>query len=126
MKTPVEVLLRVAAIDGRLGCAGEKLRTLLPVDCPRDLKDAIRQHKPPLLELLQCTFLIVRSSALDTVVFFVPDEATKTSLAAAGAEQGSIYTAAELEILVHRGITVQELPLIHAAKQRFSGTVTNQ
>ncbi len=125
MNTPIEVLLSVVAIDGRLGLAGDKLRMLLPADCTPDLKDEIRRHKPALLELLRLTFLIVRSNALDTIVLFAPNEATKASLAAAGAEDGSIYTAAELEILVHRGITVDELQVIHAAKQRFNGTVIN-
>jgi len=35
----------------------------------------------------------------------------------------AFYTAPELEQLVHRRVTVGELPLIHAAKQRFNGKV---
>jgi len=35
----------------RLG-AGDKLRMLLPADCPPELKDAIREQKFALLELL--------------------------------------------------------------------------
>lgn len=123
MKTAVEVLLRVTAIDGRLGLAGDKLRTLLPGDCPSDRKNAIRQHRLALLELLQLTFVVVQSGALDAIVFFVPDESTKGSLVTAGADQGSIYTSAELQELVHCRVTADELLLIHSAKHQFNGNV---
>jgi hypothetical protein len=123
MKRAVEVLLRVAAIDGRLGVAGDKLRMLLPNDCASDLKDAIRQHKSVLLEVLQLTFVVVQSGALSATVFFVPDEATKEKLVTAGAEQGSIYSAAELEELIRCRVTGAELPLIHSAKHEFNGQV---
>jgi hypothetical protein len=56
----------------------------------------------------------------------VPEERIKDSLVAAGAEQHSVYSAAELEELANRGVTAGELPLIHAAKQQFNGTVTNR
>src|SRR5262245_50899390 len=106
MNTPIEVLLTVAGIGGRLGIAGDKLRTMLPSDCPPELKEAIRSNKTALLDLMRLTFLLVQSGALNTVVFFVPDEANKRSLAMAGADYGSIYTAVELEVLVRRKITV--------------------
>jgi len=125
MKTPVEILLAVADTGGKLGIAGDKLRMLLPADCPPELKEAIRQHKAALLELLRLSFLVVRSDTLQTTVFWTPDEATKESLAAAGADLGSIYTASELAQVVHRRVTVEELPLLHAAKQRFSGKVVD-
>lgn len=125
MKTPVEVLLSVATVNGQLGIAGDKLRMLLPADCPPELKEAIRRYKPDLLQLLRLTFLVVRSDTLNTTVFWMRDEATKEALAAAGADLGSMYTAAELRALVNSGVTVGELPLIHAAKQRLSGKLTN-
>lgn len=121
MKTPIEVLLTVANIGGRLGIAGDKLRMLLPPDCPPELKDTIRQHKRELLELFGLNFLVVHSDTVNATLFWTPDEGTKESLAAAGADRGSIYTASELAQLVSRRITVDELPLIHAAKQKFSG-----
>jgi hypothetical protein len=124
MKTPVDVFLAVAGIGGRLGVADDRLRMLLPADCPPELKGAIRQHKSALLELLRLDFLVVRSDTLDATVFWTPDEASKEALAAAGAEQGSIYTASELEQLVRRRVTVGELPLLHAAKKRFNGKLT--
>ena len=124
MRTPVDVLLAVAGIGGRLGVADYRLRMLLPADCPPELKDAIRQHKSALLELLRLQFLVVRSDTLNATVFWTSDEATKESLAGAGADSGSIYTASELEQLVHRRVTVRELPLLHAAKKRFNGKLT--
>ena len=123
MKTPIEVLLAVDGGGGKLGIMGDKLRMLLPADCPPELKEAIRQHKPGLLELLRLNFLVVRSDTLNATVFWTPDQATKESLAVAGADPGSIYTASELEQLVGRRVTVGELPLLHAAKRRFSGKV---
>jgi hypothetical protein len=125
MKTPVEVFLTVVRIGGKLGSAGDKLRMLLPAECPPELKDAIRQHKPALLKLMGLTFLIVRSGVLSGTVFFVPDDATKQSLIQAGAKPGSIYTKAELGTLVARRITPKELRLIHAGKQQFDGEVRN-
>ena len=124
MKTPVEVLLAVAGIGGGLGIAGDKLRMLLPADCPPELKGAIRQHKSALFELLRLDFLVVRSDTLNATVFWAPDEATKESLAAAGADLGSIYTASELEQLVRHRVTIGELLLLHAAKKRFNGNLT--
>jgi hypothetical protein len=125
MKTPVELLLTIAKIGGRITSAGERLRMLLPAECPPELKNDIRWHKSALLKLMGLTFLIVRSSVLSTTVFFVADEATKQSLTLAGAKSGSIYTRAELGTLVARRTTPKELRLIHAGKQQFNGEVKN-
>jgi hypothetical protein len=124
VKTPIEVLLAVVGAGGKLGPAGERLRMLLPADCPPELKAEIRWNKAALLELLRLNFLVVQSDTLNTTVFWTPDEVTKQSLAAAGADLGSIYTASELEQLVNRRVTVGQLPLIHAAKKRFNGKLT--
>jgi hypothetical protein len=126
MKTPVEILLTVASSGGRLRIVDGQLRMLLPADCPPELKDAIRRHKPALLDLMRLTFLIVRSDVLDAIVFFVPDDRTKESLVSAGADPASIYTRAELAVLVRSRISVEELSLIHTAKQRFNAKVTNR
>src|SRR5712692_5531157 len=60
-----------------------------------------------------------------TSYFFAADDPTKELLVSAGADPGSIYTRAELDVLVRRRTTVRELQLIHAAKKRFNGKVTN-
>jgi|SRR5438093_1015008 len=126
MKTPVKLLLSVVQAGGQLGIAGDKLRTLLPRGCPPELRDAIRQQKVALLELLRLNFLVVRSDALDATqsLLWTPDESTKETLVAAGADAGSIYTAAELTRLVNRRVTVGELATIHAARQRLHGRLS--
>ena len=125
MKSPVELLLTIVNIGGRITAAGDRLRMLLPTECSPELKDEIRQHKPALLKLMRLTFLIVQSEVLGTIVLFVPDDATKKSLVRAGADSGNMYTKAELGALVSRRVTPTELRLIHAAKQQFNGEVRN-
>lgn len=121
MTTPLEIWLAVGAIGGKLGLAGDRLRMLLPADCPPELKDAIRQHKAALLQLVRLDFLTVRSETLNATVFWMPDETIKEALETFGASPGSVYTAVELQHLVQRRVTLHELPMIHAAKQRFNG-----
>lgn len=125
MNTPIEILLAVADIGGQLGIAdGNTLRMRLPADCPQVLKGAIREKKPALLQLLRLNFLLIQSDALGATLYWTPDEGTKEALAAAGADPGSIYMAPELAQLVRRRVTTGELPLIHAAKLRFQGRLT--
>src|SRR5215207_3019960 len=100
VNSPVDVLLAVADIGGRLGIAGDGLRLLLPAKCPAELKNAIRHHKQALLVLLRADFLIVRSDLLRAIVFWTPDDKNRDCLINAGAGPGCIYTAAELDILV--------------------------
>lgn len=121
MKTALEILLNVGELGGRFGVVGDRLRMLLPPDCPPELKDAIRQQKAALLELLRLNFLIVHSKVLNDTVFWTPDFATKRTLVAAGAEVGKIYTPSELEQLAHHRLTTGELSMIHEAKKRFNG-----
>jgi hypothetical protein len=122
MRTPVEILLTVSKIGGRLSSAGDKLRMCLPADCPPGLKDVIRQQKFELLKLVSAAFLIVESRVLSEIVFFVADQETKQVLVASGVEAGNIYTKTELQMLVDRRVSQAELSLIHRAKQRFNGT----
>ena len=122
--TPIQVLLATANIGGRLRIAADgTLRMVLPADCAPELKAAIRAHKAALLDLLPLNFLIVQSDTLKAAVLWAADEETKQRLIAAGAEQGSIYTPAELDQLLRRRVTVAELPAIHMAKRTFNGRV---
>ncbi len=123
MNTPIQAWLAAADVGGQLGMAGDKLRMLLPPDCPPELKDAIRRHKAALLVLLNFNFLTVRSDALQETIFWTPDAATKEALIEAGAAPGSVYTAAELERLTSRRVTAAELPVIHQTKRTFDGTI---
>ena len=125
MKTPMELLLTIINMGGQITAAGDKLQIFSPPECPPELKEEIRQHKPALLKVMRSTFVIVQSRVLGAIVFFVPDEVTKHSLILAGAKAGSIYTKAELRVLVGRRITPNELQLIHAGKQEFNGEVKN-
>jgi hypothetical protein len=121
---PIDIFLNVSAIGGRLGIlGGDKIRMLLPANCPPELKDAIRQHKPALMELLRLNFLVVKSDTLKAIVFWAPDALTKQALVSAGADAGSIYTALELEQLVKWRATADELLSLHAAKQRLGGNL---
>ena len=52
MKAPAELIREVFAIGGRLEPLGDRLRMLLPMDCPPELKAAIRAHKPAIMALL--------------------------------------------------------------------------
>ncbi len=92
MTAAADTLVAVSKVGGRLEPAGEHLRTLLPRECPGDLRTHIRQNKPQLLCLLRHEFLIVHSNALRETVFFAVDEQAKEALIAAGAEPGCIYT----------------------------------
>src|SRR5436305_12136142 len=120
MRTPIDVFLSVAAVGGRLTPTGDRLRVLLPVGCSPELADAIRQHKAGLLELMRLQFALIRSDALKTALFWVPDEETKAILVAAGGSPEAIYTVAELKTLTDRRITVGELQLLHGARKRFN------
>jgi len=52
MTNPSAILQNVRQAGGRLECAGDKLRVLLPADCSPALKAAIRQYKCELLDFL--------------------------------------------------------------------------
>jgi hypothetical protein len=121
---PIDIFLSVGAIGGRLGILeGDKIRMLLPANCPPELKDAIRQNKLALLELLRLNFLVVKSDTLKAIVFWAPDELTKEALISAGADAGSIYTHLELQQLVNPRASTDDLVQVHAAKQRFGGNL---
>ena len=53
MRTPTEILLAVKQAGGRIEPAGDKLRVLLPADCPPEIKADLRQHKPEVMALLE-------------------------------------------------------------------------
>ena len=71
---------------------------------------------------------MVYSQALGETVFFCEDEDTKASLVEAGASEWSIYTKAELRILVAQNriapLTDQELRTLHSIKGAFNARIT--
>lgn len=125
MTCAFEILLSVAALGGKLSPAREgTIKMLLPPNRPQELRDAIVAHKPALLELLQCRFLIVRSETPNCQVVFCDTEDTKSRLVGFGADPGLIYTLAELGELATKRITGNDLNLIAEAKARFAGRIT--
>jgi hypothetical protein len=121
MKTPIEVWISVGALGGRLGISDEKLRVLLPEDSPPEFENMIRQHKAALLDLYRLKFHVIQSDILKATVFWAADEQTAKSLAAYGADRGSIYTPTEIELLINNRVTAGQLKTFHEAKKGFSG-----
>jgi len=78
--------------------------------------------------MLSWPFVMVYSQALGETVFFCEDEDTKASLVEAGASEWSIYTKAELRILVAQNriapLTDQELRTLHSIKGAFNARIT--
>ena len=78
--------------------------------------------------MLSWPFVMVHSKALETIVFFCQDEATKAALIEAGASEWSIYTRAELRVLVAHNrvapLSHDELRKVHEIKRTLHGTIT--
>jgi hypothetical protein len=120
MKAPIEIIVDVADIGGRLEIIDGKLRTLLPADCPTELEEAIRLNTVQLINLLRLDFLVIRRKLLDQTeaIYWTPDEATKMALAGAGAYLDGIFSAPEIELLervAHERITIEDMWLGYEA-----------
>jgi hypothetical protein len=129
VKTPIDLILEVAGIGGLLGIAEPGvLRTLLPADCPVELKDALRANKPALLALLAGPpWEIVQSELLPTdPIFWTANDEGRDLLVTHGAPAGLIYTPAELEVLVSRSTDHVTLAAIHRTKRTFNGKIITE
>ena len=95
---------------------------------PRDFAEMLRDHKPRLLALLRLPFCIVDSEVLKETIFFCDNDETKAALVEAGAEPFSVYTRAELQILVAQNrvapLSIAELRKLHEIKLGLNGTLT--
>jgi hypothetical protein len=127
-QTPIEVFAE--AIERGLKLSFEPPFTLdvYPADkCPDDFADRLAYHKPRLLALLQLPFVMAYSQTLDETIFFCEDEDTKAALVEAGAEEWSIYTRAELQVLVAHNrakpFIPDELLRLHAAKRTLGARI---
>jgi hypothetical protein len=96
-----------------------------------DLSAKLREFKPALFPLLQTkgvTWIEVYSERLGEDLLFCRDEDTKTTLLEAGAEPWSVYTRAELQILVAQNrikpLTQAELRKVHEIKRTFGARIT--
>jgi hypothetical protein len=98
---------------------------LLPVDCPPELKEAIRQNKSALLALLfGPPFVIVRSELVPSETFFwTVSEAGREMLIAHGASHGSVYTYGELDTVSRVNPDPNRLHQLCHAKRLFDGRI---
>ena len=110
--------------NGKLGFKPER-------HCSPEFREKLRAHKPQLLALLQTkaiTWIEVFSERIGETIFFCEDEDTKEALVEAGAEPWSVYTCAELQILIAQNriapLSVAELRTLHEIKRVFNGTLT--
>jgi hypothetical protein len=126
LKTPIDTLLAVADIGAKLEPTGtDKIKAWLPVDCPHELKEAIRQHKAALIALLSGPpFRIVRSEVLaDETLFWTVNEEGRELLVANGAPRGSVYTYGELDTIVRLDPDPKHLRQLCHAMRRFDGRI---
>jgi hypothetical protein len=97
--------------------------------CPAEFAEVLKAHKPALLPLLRLPFVMVYSKTLEETLFFCADEATRTALIEAGASEWTIYTRAELRVLVAQNriapISAAELRKVHEIKRTFPGRITS-
>src|SRR5262245_38746722 len=95
-----------------------------------DFAHKLCEFKPALLPLLQTkgiTWMEVHSERLGEDLLFCRDEDTKNGLIEAGAESWSIYTLAELQILVAQNriapLSDDELRKSHQIKRTFGARI---
>jgi hypothetical protein len=129
--TTIQVLQKASLLGLRLGFEAPDTLTFQPANrCPRDFVPLLREHKPSLLALLRLPFVMMYSKALEEIVFFCENEDTKAALVGAGAEPFSIYTRAELEVLVKANrvapLTIAELTKLNEIKRTFNATIANE
>jgi hypothetical protein len=101
--------------------------------CPPDFAQRLRAHKPELLALLRMrgmTWIEVYSERIAESLFLCEDEATRAALMEAGASEWSIYTRAELQILVAQNrikpLTQAELKKVHTLKRTFGARIADR
>jgi hypothetical protein len=126
--TPIDLLLEAGRRGHKIEVHGDKLQ-IIP-QCPPEFADLVRCHKQRLLTLLQLPFVMVYSKALEEILFFCQDEATKVALVEAGADSFSIYTKAELKVLCEHNrvspISNTELRKVHELKRVFNARITSE
>ena len=126
--TTIEVFQKAVDFGLKLGVEPPDTLTFQPANrCPPDFAQTLRAHKPALLALLRLPFVMLDSQILQETLFFCQDEATRSALVEAGAEESSIYTRAELEILCKANrtspLSPAELRKLHEIKRTFHGRI---
>jgi hypothetical protein len=130
MTTQTPIQLFTEAVERGLKLSFEPPFSLVvePAErCPDDFADTLSQHKRQLLDLLRLPFVMLFSQTLGETIFFCEDDQTKAALTRAGACEWSIYTRAELEILVEQNrikpFSADELRKLHKIKRTFHGRI---
>jgi hypothetical protein len=128
--TALEVLSEAHERGLVLSARGDQLAVAPNRLLSPDFKGKLREFKPGLLPLLQTkgiTWIEVHSERLGETIFFCEDERTKEALVEAGAEPWSVYTRAELQILVTQNrvapLTDTELRKVHQIKRTFNARI---
>ena len=121
----VHVLERASELGVKLGVKLPDTLTFQAVNrCPPDFANTLTRHKARLIKLLQLPFVIADSKILDETIFFCEDDQTRDALVDAGADEGAIYTRAELKILLEQNrakpFTAAELSKLHEIKRTFN------
>jgi len=123
--TPISILMEAAERGLKLGFKQPYTLTVeFAKPCLKDFLETLQEYKRQLLTLLQLPFCMVYSKVLKETIVFAEDEDAKATLVEAGAKPGSIYTRAELAVLVEAQVSQDELRKLHEAKQIFNGTIT--
>jgi hypothetical protein len=126
-QTPISVLKEAAVLGLRLEAQPDGLHVIPGEHCSAAFEETLRVHKPQLLALLRLPFVMVESQILEETIFFCADEATKDALVEAGADEWSIYTREELQILVENNrvkpFLPDELCKLHNRKRTFNGRI---
>ena len=128
IQNTIGILQRAAELGLKLQIEEPETLTYEPIEnCPDDFRETLRASKPHLLALLRLPFLMVYSKTLEETVFFAEDESVKAALVEAGADEWSVYTKAELRVLVAHNrakpFLPDELCKLHAIKRTFHGRI---
>jgi hypothetical protein len=123
--TSIEVLEKAGEFGLKLGFESPDTLTVQPANhCPVEFAITLKAHKPQLLSLLRLPFCMAYSETLQETIFLCQDEDTKAALAEAGAEPWSVYTRAELQILVAQNrvapLSDDELRRLHQIERTFA------
>ena len=122
--TAIALLQQAADYGLKLGFEPPNTLTVGPARvCSPEFAIVLKTHKPQLLALLRLPFCMVYSEVLEETILFAEDEDTKAALVKAGADEWSIYTRAELQILVEHSrakpFVPDELCKLHTLKRTF-------
>jgi hypothetical protein len=125
--TALEIFQQAAERGLRLKAVGNDLHVNPGGCCSSDFVPVLQAHKPALLALLRLPFLMVFSETLGQSIFFCENEDTRVGLIEAGADTWSIYTRADLQVLVSHNrakpFIPDELLRLHAAKHTFNARI---